>query len=46
MEVKVFGGKIKATPEVMEWLKDYDPEQHKALTKTEKQTKTQPKKEK
>jgi len=46
MKVKVFGGIIEATPEIMEWLKDYDPEQHKELTKTEKQTKTTTKKEK
>lgn len=45
MEVKVFGGVIKATPEIMEWLKDYDPEQYKKLTKTETKTKTQPKKD-
>lgn len=46
MDVKVFGGVIKATPEIMEWLKDYDPEQHKELTKTETKTKTPTKKEK
>lgn len=43
MEVKVFGGIIKATPKIMEWLKDYDPEQYKELTKTETKTETKTK---